>query len=29
MAVHRVGDGEMHLALSLPGRRRDPCKVTA
>jgi hypothetical protein len=25
--VHRVGDGEMHLPLSLAERRRRPCKI--
>src|SRR6202046_611306 len=28
VAVHRVGDGEMHLPLSLTERRRCPCKIS-
>jgi hypothetical protein len=29
VAVHRMGDREMHLPLSLPGRRRYPREITA
>jgi hypothetical protein len=27
VAVHRVGDGEFHLPLSLAERRRRACKI--